>query len=332
MTDKLIPDYRRRTKLQQPNYTRSRAAYRSPLNSEIMNLEAEQLRFDLTKLRVQTDLLKTTLDKQLDLTTADAINKVKPSHPSYFTISTVGNYLSAPDAPELGITGDLTVVVRVKATDWTPSDTWHGIVGKASANGWWLGLFTDARLYYTYYIAGVQQPARPAPINTFADGSWQWIAFTHDVDDGAGNNVIRYFLSPDSFTWTLWGTASVAGGTVSRSTTTTSLYLGAQTNTTFPWGGSISYISIRDGIGPGGTVGGNEVFRFDANANITNTNATTLTATTGQTITVNKLGSTPTTLTNNSYELLSTTETIAAKVDLIREQVRRLEIAKGINS
>jgi hypothetical protein len=44
-------------------------------------------------------------------------------------------------------------------------------------------------------------------------------------------------------------------------------------------------VSIRDGIGPGGTVGGTEVFRLDE-SDVPNPSVTSFTAFTGQTITV----------------------------------------------
>lgn len=67
MADKLIPDYRRRGKLIQPNLIRSRAAYRSPINSEMINLEAEQIRFDLSMLRAQLESVRLMIEDDLRL-------------------------------------------------------------------------------------------------------------------------------------------------------------------------------------------------------------------------------------------------------------------------
>ena len=67
MADRLIPDYRRKGKLIQPNLIRSRAPYRAPINSEMLNLESEQIRYDLSMLRSQLDSVQLMLEDDLRL-------------------------------------------------------------------------------------------------------------------------------------------------------------------------------------------------------------------------------------------------------------------------
>lgn len=66
MSDKLIPNYKRRKEIVQPHITRSRAAHRAPFKSEDIQLEMDQIRFDLTNLRAQLETLRNDMEAILD--------------------------------------------------------------------------------------------------------------------------------------------------------------------------------------------------------------------------------------------------------------------------
>ncbi len=66
MPDPLIPDYDKRSQVVQPNFQRTRVPYRSPLSSVSVNLESEQIRFDLYNLAAQLEQLRIELDTILE--------------------------------------------------------------------------------------------------------------------------------------------------------------------------------------------------------------------------------------------------------------------------
>ena len=222
---------------------------------------------------------------------------------------TVSNYLSTPEHTDLDITGDLTIVARVRATDWTPAAT-TTIVSKWAGSGQGsyrleISPTSGGRAMFTHSIDGTTE--RGAMANAAfpgTDGQWLWIAVTFDVDAGGGNSQTRLWSGPDSGTgpdgvaWTQVGTNIALPGTTPIFNSTAPLTIGSHSaGASGRFSGDISYVSIRSGVGAGNTVGGTERFRYDAVADLLNVTpeTTSFTASTGQTVTVHRSGS-PSTL------------------------------------
>jgi hypothetical protein len=225
--------------------------------------------------------------------------------PGYVTFpGTAGNYLRVPDSDALDITADITMIARVRLTDWTPTGSGTFISKRANNTvgayrfditpTGFLRVITTPNGTDTLQVAIQANAITPA-----ANGEWKWVAVTLDVDNGAAGKTARFWRSDDGITWTKIGTDITSVGTTSIFPSTSFVEIGSTTTATQNFVvGDISHISIRDGIGTAGVPGGLEVFRFDGNDLIAGPyTGSTLTAHTGQTITVLRSGSPSTTVT-----------------------------------
>ncbi|HEU0068696.1 MAG TPA: DUF4038 domain-containing protein, partial [Nitrospiraceae bacterium] len=205
-----------------------------------------------------------------------------------------GNWLSTPDAAALDITGDICITARIRPTTWTPTLS-YGIVCKwrTGALSYAFRLNTTGTLGFLWSANGTSTTgtvnssvALSGPID------WLYVAVTLDVSD-AGNRVTRFWTSTNGSAWTQLGGTVTAATTTSIFSSTSPLDIGAvDGGLQQTFGGDISHVTVRDGIGASGVVGGTTRFNFAGAvdlAGITPT-ATSFTATSGQTVTVNRSG------------------------------------------
>lgn len=217
-------------------------------------------------------------------------------------VATNGNHASIPDAANLDIVGDITIVARVASDDWFSAQN-SMIVSK------W-GPSTSQLSYRFYLVAGtlIWEWSASGTSGTFVgsaahgipNGQPKWMAVTFDVDNTAGGRSTRFWLSDDGLTWTQLGSTSVAAGVTSIFASTSDVNFGANNTGGNFLAGSISHLSIRNGIGASGAIGGTEVFRLDGFNDMPpsiSPTATTIVATTGQTVTINRSGSPSTSIT-----------------------------------
>jgi hypothetical protein len=142
-------------------------------------------------------------------------------------VTTTGHYLSAPDAAPLDIVGDIDVRWDGALTDWTAAADqvlvakWDSFSG--NQRSWRLYVSTTGVPTLTWSTNGTatvtatSTAALPTP-----NGERVRIRATLDVNDGAGNRVIRFYTSTD-FTdpletatdWTQLGSTVTAAGTTS---------------------------------------------------------------------------------------------------------------------
>lgn len=218
---------------------------------------------------------------------------------------TTGNMLSTPDTNAFDIQNDITIIARIDRwgaptalTHQTIAAKWNGAANQRSYGLTKLNT-ADKRLRFHWSPAldGVTSlnHASSAPVPDTSP----YVAVTFDANNGAGGHSTRFWHSVDRLSWTQLGT------TQTTTTAPSSLFVGtaaltvgdaANASTIVPFNGDISYVSIRNGISPGGFVGGTEVFRLDP-LNFVDAAAPTLIASSGQVVSVNKVGSPSTTIT-----------------------------------
>jgi hypothetical protein len=194
------------------------------------------------------------------------------------------NRLTVPDAAPLKITGDLDVRVRVALDDWTPASGGN-LASKfgGSGNRSWSFTMQDSGipriLFTTDGSTLLTANATVAP--TVTDGDALWMRFTLDVDNGASGRDIKFFTSDDGSTWTPLGATVTQAGTVSIYDSTAQVALMGRDDTGAASAGKIYRAQILDGI-DGTTV-------LDVVTSVISSgSATSFTALTGQTVTINR--------------------------------------------
>jgi hypothetical protein len=194
------------------------------------------------------------------------------------------NFLSVPDEAALDITGDIDIRAQVALDDWTPSAT-QLILSKLNNTGdqrsYTVNIRTTGvvRLSWSTDGAGtVNADSTVAP--TVADGAALWVRATLDVDNGASGYDVKFFTSSDGVTWTQLGTTVTGVGVTSIFASTTAVRLGQDFGTTV-MAGKVHRAQILNGIG------GTPVLDVDC-SQIGVGSATSFTALTGQTVTVNR--------------------------------------------
>jgi hypothetical protein len=181
-----------------------------------------------------------------------------------------GNYVSAPDAVENSITGDIDLRAKVAMDSWAPAFPLGRVMGKWSTGqrNWYLEISSGGSLQLGWSTDGTNafSVASSATLG-LAAGAVKWIRATQDVDDGAGNNIVKFYTSNDGITWTQLGTDRVTVGAFAFMDSTAPLQVGATDGSgSNAMAGYMYYAEVRDGIN------GPVVAAFDA-VNVTKTNS-----------------------------------------------------------
>jgi hypothetical protein len=236
----------------------------------------------ITNLGAAGSLLPTTLGSS---TAADSNDPKFLDHTGTNYVYLPGvttSFLSVPNDSPVQITGDIDVRQWVALDDWTPSsDNEVGSkTGGAGSRGWIFQVISTGALRLTYSADGTTLLTRTSTATiSAADGSNLWVRFTLDVDNGAGSNETKFFTSTDGTNWTQLGATVTNAGTTSIFNTTA---------------------VVRDNGGSTSKAG--KLYRFQIFASIDGTDkrldidtsvitagsATSFTAVTGQTVTINR--------------------------------------------
>jgi hypothetical protein len=197
----------------------------------------------------------------------------------------ISNYLSTPDATALDITGDIDLRALVALDNWTSGAT-QRIVSKYDTT-------TNQRSYTLFVTSGVigllwsnNGTAFNSTFSTIAptvtDGTQLWIRATLDVDNGASGSDVKFFTSTNGTTWTQLGTTVTTAGVTSIYSGTAPVEIGSRNvGTTEPLAGKIYRAQILNGI--------DGVPVLDVDTSVVSTGAaTSFTALTGQTVTINR--------------------------------------------
>lgn len=195
-----------------------------------------------------------------------------------------GNYLSAPDETALDITGDLDIRVYVAMDDWTPASAMM-LLSKsntASSNSWRAYLNTDGTIVFDWSADGTNFLNSVSSATGLTDGSAKWLRITLDVNNGAGGNTTTFYTSDDGSSWSTLGSAAVRAGTTSIYAGTASIEVGTfNGGLSNPAAMSVYRAQVYNGIG------GTKVLDIDTSV-VTAGTAASFTATTGQTVTINR--------------------------------------------
>jgi hypothetical protein len=195
-----------------------------------------------------------------------------------------GNYLSVPDEAALDITGDIDLRVRVAVDDWTPAAITqliakYGTVGQYS---YALRLNTTGTLQVLYSTNGTTIGAftQSSVAVSASDGAVLWVRAAIDVDNGSGGADCLYYTSSDGVTWTQLGVTRTVASTISLFAGTDAVTVGSR-GTIEPAAGKFYRAQVLDGID------GTTVLDVDTSV-ISSGSATSFTAATGQTVTINR--------------------------------------------
>ena len=196
---------------------------------------------------------------------------------------TTGNYLSIPHRSEFAIIGDICIVARIYRVAWTGATSrvivsrWGNIDGSYR-----FGIRNDGYLTFTWSDTGTGSTVTTSTVSLAAitPNTWLFLAVSFDVVSGADRQT-KFWTSADNVNWTQLGaTVTAAGGATSIFAGTDPLRVGVLNGfDSNCFDGRVGYLSIRDGIGAGNTVGGTEVFHLDRDSFKVGRRATTVPAT-----------------------------------------------------
>jgi hypothetical protein len=196
----------------------------------------------------------------------------------YSAGTNVAQALSVPDSADLDITGDIDLRVYYAADDWTPSALGYNLLkwdfGTQKSYAFRTDTNGGLRLLWTTDGSTTIEKASTASVD-FVDGQAGWIRVTLDVDNGASGNDVNFYTSTDGSTWTQLGSTVTTAGVTSIFSGTATVQIGGTP------AGKYYRAQILDGID------GTTVLDVDTSV-ITTGAATSFTAVTGQTVTINR--------------------------------------------
>ncbi len=198
------------------------------------------------------------------------------------------NYLSVPDEVALDLSHDMTIICEVGPDDWTfPSDSclvgkWHGSTASLRAWLFQLAPYSTGRLeFYRVTTAGDVITYGSSASPGFTDGDVRFVKMDFDLDNGSGQSQVTYSKSTDGVTYSQVGTVITNANTTPTRDTTTAVTVGAMSDGVFPMVGKVFRALVKNGID------GATVLDIDCDQ-ISSAAATQFTATTGQTVTINR--------------------------------------------
>ena len=161
----------------------------------------------------------------------------------------------APQAAALRPSGDMEIIVKATATDWTPAATKALVVNGDSSgpsyHNYVLLLLNTGALFFSRPTGSTARTYTSTAATGVTDGQPKWIKISFDVDNGASASEVTFWLSDDGSTWTQLGdpVTGVLGAGNNNTAHSAYLYLGLnQYGEIFPWAGTIHRTIIKDGI------------------------------------------------------------------------------------
>jgi hypothetical protein len=237
----------------------------------------------LTNLGAAGSLLPTTVGSS---TAADSNDPKFLDHTGtnyVYLPGVASNYLSVPDSANLRITGDLDLRAYVALDSWTPSSTVF-ISKRNSAYNYQFYTTTTGRLLLEWFDTGTSavRTVTSTVSPTVSAGQPLWVRVTLDADNGASGNDVIFYTSTNGTTWTQLGTTVTTATVAALQTGTDAVEIGSRNvGAGSPLAGKVFRAQIFNGID------GTKVLDVDTSV-ITTGAATSFTAVTGQTVTINR--------------------------------------------
>jgi hypothetical protein len=198
-----------------------------------------------------------------------------------------GNYLSVPDEAALDITGDIDIRVHMAMDDWTPASSifplskWNDGTDERGYALVITNTGTPAFFWSETGIGGSFKSIAATSSIGVSDGQDIWVRVTLDVDNGASGREAKFYTSSDGIAFTQLGTTVTQAGTTSIFSNTQPLRVGTLDGANGMVAAKVYRVQILNGIN------GTKVLDVDTSA-ITTGAATSFTALTGQTVTINR--------------------------------------------
>lgn len=194
---------------------------------------------------------------------------------------TATTYVTTPDSAAISVVGDLDIRVRAALVNWN-TGTIQELANKMRVSGQYAYEFYVSATGFLTYRWSANGTAIIAKVSTVVTGlaanAIKWVRVTHDVDNGAAGNDVKFWMSDDNVTYTQLGTTITTAGITSIFDGTDALHLGTS-NGALPMGGNMFRTDVLNGIA--GTV----VATFNPLASAVDGD-TSVIATTGETWTV----------------------------------------------
>jgi len=202
-----------------------------------------------------------------------------------------GNSAQVPDEAALDITGDIDISVDCALVDWTPSGTTPFCAKRAGSSQeayqFWIDSTTGYITLSWWNSGGTLVSKAATALPTVSDLGRISVRATLDVDDGAGNYVVKFYTSPVFGSgWAQLGNTVTTAGTTSIRATTAPFYVGYDGSSAYS-GGRTYRAVVKSGID------GTTVLDIDfSTAGKKLANGDTFVCATGQTVTLNSSGAT----------------------------------------
>jgi len=170
---------------------------------------------------------------------------------------TAGAYAWIADAPSLDVVGDLELQWFGSLDDWTPAAA-EILISKSGAAGqqsFKLDVLLSGALRLIWSEDGTAIKIETSSAATgVSDGVDQWIKVTLEVDNGAADAEVKFYLGGSGPTpsWGQLGATQLVGATTSIFASTANVHLGINQGAFSPLAGKTRRAMILDGIG--GTV------------------------------------------------------------------------------
>lgn len=167
-----------------------------------------------------------------------------------------GDYLETPSTSTLAFTSDFCLVAKVEPDDWTPAAD-ETIIAKWNETddlrSYQLVIDTTGVLNFDVSADGTSTLVSVASsaATGVTDGVAQWVAVTVDVDDGASDSAVKFWLGGSGATpsWSQLGTTQAGGAVLVIDSNDTPVTLGADSEGNEPLTGSVHYWAMYSGIG-----------------------------------------------------------------------------------
>lgn len=195
----------------------------------------------------------------------------------------VGGNAFTASAPT-SLTGDQTLISEFAPADYTPgaNEVWV-LKHQGATSDIIVYLLTTGAIRYQWWDNGGTPRSADSDATGFTNGARKHLKITHDVDDGAGNNIVSFYFSDDGVSWTLQKAVTQAFTTTVRHTASAILRVGDNVGAN-PALGLVYRTRWQNGI-DGTTVADFDPSRWSSGA--------TFTASTGETWTINSTGAKP---------------------------------------